>query len=116
MLLYSVVVVWFARDGHRHYAPPVRPWYRPKTQASFADMLATLRCRSVEHEVSAMGLHGRGSRNVVRLLIHTVKQAALVRKSNSGRQHEPREQLVVGPLLQLLEPRLFHPGDLGGKR
>jgi hypothetical protein len=76
MLLYSLVVLWFARDGHRHYAPPVRPWYPGKTDASFADMLATLRCLSVKHEVSAMGFHGRGSRNVVRLLIHTVKQAA----------------------------------------
>lgn len=76
MLLYSLIVVWFAREGHRHYAPPVRPWYPGKAEASFADMLATLRCRSAEAEVSSMGLHGRGSRNVVSLLIHTLKQAA----------------------------------------
>lgn len=25
MLLYSLVVLWFAREGHRHYAPPARP-------------------------------------------------------------------------------------------
>lgn len=76
MLLYSLVVVWFARDGHRHYAPPARPWYAGKTQASFADMLATLRCRSVRDGILKLGLHGTGSRNVVKTLVHVVKQAA----------------------------------------
>jgi SRSO17 transposase len=76
MLLYSLVVLWFSREGHRHYQPPTRPWYIGKTQASFADMLATLRCASVKQEVLAMHLHGSGSRNVIKRLIHVVKQAA----------------------------------------
>jgi hypothetical protein len=80
MLLYSLVVLWFCREGHRHYAPPRRPWYRGKADgpagASFADMLATLRCQSVKAEVLTMGLHGTGSRNVVKTLLHVVKQAA----------------------------------------
>lgn len=76
MLLYSLVTLWFSREGHRHYQPPIRPWYPGKTQASFADMLDTLRCQSVRHEVLSMGLHGQGSRNVVDLLVHTVKHAA----------------------------------------
>jgi hypothetical protein len=80
MLLYSLVVLWFAREGHRHYAPPLRPWYRAKADgpagASFADMLMTLRCQSVKREVLSMDLHGHGSRNVVKTLIHVVSQAA----------------------------------------
>jgi DDE superfamily endonuclease len=76
MLLYSLVVLWFSREGHRHYEAPHRPWYPGKTQASFADMLATLRCQSVGSEVLSMGLHGRGSRNVVNALLHAVKLAA----------------------------------------
>ena len=76
MLLYSLVVLWFSGEGHRHYEAPHRPWYPGKTQASFADMLATLRCRSVRGEVLSMGLHGRGSRNVVNALLHAVKLAA----------------------------------------
>lgn len=76
MLLYSLVVLWFAREGRRHYQPPHRPWYPGKTQASFADMLATLRCQSVRQEVLSMRLHGRGSRNVVKALLHVVRQAA----------------------------------------
>jgi hypothetical protein len=76
MLLYTLVVVCFARDGHRHYDPPARPWYAAKSAPSFADMLATLRCQSVRHEVSSMGLAGAGSGNVVHALLHVVKQAA----------------------------------------
>lgn len=76
MLLYALVVLWFSREGHRHYQPPMRPWYLGKTQASFADMLATLRCASVKREVLSMGLQGTGSRNVIKRLIHAVKQAA----------------------------------------
>lgn len=80
MLLYSLVVLWFAREGHRHYQPPLRPWYPGKVAgpagASFADMLRTLRCQSVKREVLSMHLHGQGSRNVVKTLIHVVSQAA----------------------------------------
>ncbi len=76
MLLYSLVVLWFSGEGHRHYQAPNRPWYLGKTQASFADMLATLRCQSLKQEVLSMGLHGRGSRNVVKRLLHMVSQAA----------------------------------------
>jgi hypothetical protein len=47
MLLYSLVVLWFAAESHRHYRALNRPWYRGKPCASFADMLNTLRCESV---------------------------------------------------------------------
>jgi len=39
MLLYSLIVLWFASVGHRQYQPPNRPWYPHKAHASFADML-----------------------------------------------------------------------------
>jgi hypothetical protein len=76
MLLYSLITLWFASVGHRAYRPPFRPWYRSKTRPSFADMLATLRQESIREQVSALPLTGRGSRKVVRSLIHAVKQAA----------------------------------------
>ncbi len=76
MLLYSLTVLWFASEGHRHYQAPLRPWYRSKVRASFADMLATLRQESVREQVSALPLVGRGSRKFVKSLIHAVKQAA----------------------------------------
>ena len=43
MILYSLIVAWFHRDGHRHVKFPDRPWYRHKQEPSFADMLTTLR-------------------------------------------------------------------------
>ena len=45
MLLYSLIVLWFAGSGHRHDHPPNRPWYTTKRHASFADMLTTLKRR-----------------------------------------------------------------------
>lgn len=43
MVIYSLIVVWFHREGHRHVQFPDRPWYRRKAEPSFADMLTTLR-------------------------------------------------------------------------
>ena len=43
MVLYSLIVVWFDREGHRHVEFPERPWYQRKEEPSFADMLTTLR-------------------------------------------------------------------------
>lgn len=76
MLLYSLIVLWFAREGHRHYKAPRRPWYLSKTRASFADILATLRQESVREQVSAIPLSGPGSRNIVKSLMHVVQLAA----------------------------------------
>jgi hypothetical protein len=46
MILYSLIVVWFHREGHRHVEFPDRPWYPHKDEPSFADMLTTLRRQS----------------------------------------------------------------------
>jgi hypothetical protein len=76
LLMYSLVTLWYASEGHRHHKLSTWPWYRAKSQASFADMLAALREQSVKQEVSSMAVHGRGSKNLVKMLLHTVKLAA----------------------------------------
>jgi len=76
MLLYSLIVLWFAAEGHRHCHPPQRPWYRSKRHASFADMLRTLRCQSLRAQVLSLGLRGRGSRNILKTILNTALQAA----------------------------------------
>ena len=43
LVLYSLIVAWFQRTGHRHVKFPDRPWYTTKRDPSFADMLTTLR-------------------------------------------------------------------------
>lgn len=76
MLLYTMIVIWFAVRGHRDYRAPFRPWYRGKTHPSFADMLTTLRSLSIKHEVLSLRLSGRGSRKVVNTVLQALQRAA----------------------------------------
>jgi hypothetical protein len=76
MLLYSLIVLWFAAVGHRHYSQPVRPWYRTKRRPSFADMLTTLRCESIREQVLSTPTLRRGQRKVLKTLLHAAQQAA----------------------------------------
>lgn len=76
MLLYSLVVLWFAREGHRNWRPMVCPWYTSKTAPSFADMLTTLRRISVRKQVLNLALGGPGSRKIQQLLENAVSMAA----------------------------------------
>jgi hypothetical protein len=76
MLLYSLIVLWFAREGHRSWRPLVCPWYTSKTAPSFADMLRTLRRLSVREQVLTLALGGPGSRKIQRLLENAVSMAA----------------------------------------
>lgn len=75
MLLYSLVVLWFAREGHRVYKPLECPWYVSKTDPSFADMLATLRRESVRQKIKSLRLAGPGSRKIKQLLQNMVALA-----------------------------------------
>lgn len=76
MLLHTLVVLWFAKEGHQHWQPPSLRWYPSKADPSFGDMLRTLRRASVRQYVLAMALSGRGSRKIARLLEHAVAMAA----------------------------------------
>ncbi len=76
MLLYSLIVLWFARHGHRHYSAPYRPWYAHKAGACFTDMLNTLRSESVRAQVLSLRVQGRGHTKLVQSLLNAVQQAA----------------------------------------
>ncbi len=76
MLLYSLIVLWFAVAGQRTYQPLHRPWYTQKRTPSFADMLGPLRADSVAAGVLNRPYHGQGRRNLVSTLRHLVQQAA----------------------------------------
>jgi hypothetical protein len=47
LVLYTLVVAWSHLGGHRFVRFPLRPWYRRKREASFADLLTTLRHVSI---------------------------------------------------------------------
>lgn len=76
MLLYSLIVLWFVREGHRHYRESPLPWYRSKARPSFRDMLITLRRASVRQQVLSLGLSGPGSRKILKALENAVSLAA----------------------------------------
>lgn len=75
MLLYDLIVLWFAAEGHRCCQLPLRPWYKSKPAASFADMLTTLRCRSVETLLQPPGTEP-SRQNPLPLLIAALRAAA----------------------------------------
>jgi hypothetical protein len=54
MVLYTLVVVWFHREGHRSVQFPFRPWYKKKADPSFADMLTTLRRLSYDEKSAGL--------------------------------------------------------------
>jgi hypothetical protein len=73
MLLYSLVVLWFAQEGHRRDQSLDCPWYAYKAEPSIADMLATLRFR---RHVLSLAVRGSGSRKLKQLLENTLANAA----------------------------------------
>lgn len=70
MLLYSLVVIWFARRPRKdRVAVPKRPWYTLRRRASFADMLATLKRECIDEEISASHHRGLHLPNSIKTLV-----------------------------------------------
>jgi hypothetical protein len=76
MLLYSLIVLWFVEEGHRHYRQPALPWYTTKQHASFRDMLGTLRRIGIRQQFLNLGLSGQGSKKALEALENAVTIAA----------------------------------------
>ena len=76
LLIYTVIVHWYALHGRHHESLAIMPWYTRKSHASFADMLATLKRVSLRQRITAIGLSGRGSRKTQELLEKLVNLAA----------------------------------------
>lgn len=76
MLLYSLIVLWFASVGHHRCTFLNRPWYPAKRGASFTDMLATLRAACLRHRFQHGATHRRHPTKLLRTLEHVVTLAA----------------------------------------
>ncbi len=76
LLLYSLVVVWYHQVGQQWEQFPDRPWYRRKREASFADLLSTLRRRTWLDFFAGVLPESAPGRNEVDQLIDFVSRAA----------------------------------------
>lgn len=76
MLLYSLVVLWFATKGHHHRKLKIKPWDRNKTQPSFADMLTALRRASLRSHIYSLRLPRSDQQQILRVLQNTAALAA----------------------------------------
>jgi len=70
MFLYSLMIVWYATEGHRDLQLPERPWYWWKSEPSFADILTTLRRKSWDEKLSQVSLKTTPEDNPINLLTY----------------------------------------------
>jgi hypothetical protein len=76
MALYGLTVIWFAREGHRSVSYPDRPWYRDKSEPSFADMLSTLRRLSWREQFPGVEWERGDQETTLAQLVEFVSRAA----------------------------------------
>lgn len=76
MLFYSLIVLWFARSGHKQVWFPPRPWYRQKAGICFADMVRTLRRQIIREKLVDLPREGGGTRVSLEPLIELAAWAA----------------------------------------
>lgn len=70
MFLHSLVIVWYATEGHAHLQFPERPWYPWKSEPSFADMLTTLRRKTWENKLSLVSPKAAPNDNSIYLMTY----------------------------------------------
>ncbi len=76
LVLYSLVVVWFAEKGYKRCKFPKRPWYTKKVTPSFLDIMATLRRESArEYFLNTPEWTGH-TRKILKLFCQTLAIAA----------------------------------------
>jgi hypothetical protein len=68
LLLYSLIVLWFAQVGVHCYKPPDRPWYTKKAHPSFFDMRTTLRRETLRAEILGNPGTHRPSEKIIHLI------------------------------------------------
>ena len=76
MVLYGLTVIWYHREGHRFVSYPDRPWYRDKSEPSFADMLSTLRRMSWREQFPGVDWERGDQESALAQLVEFVSRAA----------------------------------------
>lgn len=76
MPIYSLVIMWFAREGHRRWQPADHAWYATKRHPSFADRLADQKRSSIRGCILSLPFDMLGPRKLFRILENAVELAA----------------------------------------
>ena len=76
LVLYSLVVVWFAEKGHKKCKFPKRPWYTKKATPSFLDIMATLRRESLREYFLNTPEWTQHTRKILKVFCDTLALAA----------------------------------------
>lgn len=76
MALYGLSLIWFDQTGHRFVSYPDRPWYRDKTEPSYADLLSTLRRVSWQDQFPGVGWEQGDQETALAQLVEFVSRAA----------------------------------------
>lgn len=76
LLLYSMVIMWWCRHGHKKDLVISRPWYRQKKHVSFADMLGALRREILRERFLTTPLDERGSQKIIEHLVDRLSRVA----------------------------------------
>jgi hypothetical protein len=76
LVLYSLTLIWFHRDGHRWLSYPDRPWYPGKAEPSYADILAALRRASWRDQFAGVDWGRGGQETPLAQLIEFVSRPA----------------------------------------
>lgn len=69
LLLYSLIIVWFAHVGHTTWKLTPWPWYPQKATPSFADMLEHLRIETIQEHIFSDPVLPPGSKNLLKPLL-----------------------------------------------
>jgi len=76
LMLYGLVVLWYAQEGHKKAVLVDSPWYRGKQRASFLDMLAALRRQSLRETFLTTPQWDRKSIKAIKALVEVCCKAA----------------------------------------
>jgi len=76
MILYGVVVHWYASQGHRIMALRKDRWYSKKPHASFQDMLAAVRALSWQQSISELSTLSPEAKSLIAPLLAALAKAA----------------------------------------
>jgi hypothetical protein len=73
MVLYSILIAWFADHGHKRCKFPRRPWYTRKSTPAFADILATVRKESLREYFLNTPEWNQQSKKIIKLFSETLR-------------------------------------------